>query len=219
MNIFKNRAAIAKSVKSRSAAVLRAAIETLESRTMLTSVVVNSISDTATGAGVVTLRDAIAIANSSATPTTITFSPTVFAKPQTIVLDGTQLELSSTKESTTIDGPSEGVTISANGKSRVIALGAGCTADLANLTITGGSTSSAAPQENNGGGIEVFQTSPTSAPTTLTLRDSTVSGNSAPDFGGGINVHYGTATLIDDSFFYNKAQTHGGGGSGLSHLG
>ena len=95
-----------------------AAIEFLESRTLLTSVVVNTISDTATGTGVVTLADAVKTANSSSTPTTITFSPTVFAKSQTITLNGVALELSNTKESTTITGPSVRVTISGNKKSR-----------------------------------------------------------------------------------------------------
>jgi len=43
-------------------------------------------------------------------PTTITFDPVVFAAARTIVLNGTQLELSNTSEPTTIIGPAAGVT-------------------------------------------------------------------------------------------------------------
>ncbi len=56
-------------------------VETLEGRTLLSSVVVNTTADTADsmGSGTVSIVDAVAIANASSTPTTITFDPTVFA--------------------------------------------------------------------------------------------------------------------------------------------
>jgi hypothetical protein len=94
-------------------------VEPLESRRLLTSVVVNTTLDQSdpTGSSTVSLRDAIAIANSSTSPTTITFDPTVFAAAQTIVLGGTQLVLSGTSEPTTITGPATGVTVSGGGRS------------------------------------------------------------------------------------------------------
>ena len=105
---------------------------------LLTSVVVNSIADTtnAPGTGIFSLRDAVALANSSSTPTTITFDPTVFASAKTITLNGTALELSNTAEPTTITGPAAGVTISGVLQWTAFNIDAKVTATLTGLTVT-----------------------------------------------------------------------------------
>ena len=84
MKIHKRRGSGKKRAEGKSSVRLGASIEFLETRMLLTSVVVNTVSDTATGTGVVTLDDAFAIANSSTTPTTITFNPVTFAAAKTI---------------------------------------------------------------------------------------------------------------------------------------
>ena len=91
------------------------------------------------GAGLLSLREAIAFANSDPSGNSnITFDPTVFATPQTITLTGTQLELSNTTETETITGPAAGVTVSGGGLSRVFQVDGGVTASISGLTITGG---------------------------------------------------------------------------------
>ena len=128
-------------LKSRrlSKAAKPAFVEPLEGRMLLTSVVVNSTVDTlfSPGSGTVSLRNAIATANASATPTTITFDPTVFATAQTITLNS-DLELSNTSESTTITGPSASLTVSGNNSSMVLQVDANVTATVSRLTITEG---------------------------------------------------------------------------------
>ena len=84
------------------------------------SIVVNNPTDTPI-AGQTDLREAITRANATAGAETITFDPTVFATPQTILLTGGQLELTDTTGTETITGPAAGVTISGNNTSRVFA--------------------------------------------------------------------------------------------------
>ena len=72
------------------------------------------------GAGLLSLREAIAFANpipreTRTSPSTSRSSTT----PQTITLTGTQLELSNTSGTETITGPEAGVTVSGGGLSRV----------------------------------------------------------------------------------------------------
>src|SRR5450432_3342710 len=112
-------------------------VECLERRLFLTAVVVNSATDTHVS-GLIDLRDAISTANSSTTPTTITFSSTVFATAKTITLNGTELELSNTAHVINITGPSAGVTISGNNASRVFLIDAGVTVNMSAITITKG---------------------------------------------------------------------------------
>ena len=67
----------------------------------------NTTSDSlAPGAGLLSLREAIAFANTDPSGNSnITFDKNVFKTPQTITLTGTQLELSNTSETETITGP------------------------------------------------------------------------------------------------------------------
>jgi predicted outer membrane repeat protein len=180
--------------------VRSAAVETLESRVLLTSVVVNTTLD-GNPAGLVSLRDAIAIANSSATPTAITFSPTIFATPKTITLNSTVLELSNTSQATTITGPKVGVTISGNNATRVFLIDTGVTVSMSSLTVTKGFLKSAVITTDGGAGINNNGT--------LTLNNVTISANNGNSLGGGIrNVHSLTAT---DSTFSNNVTSYAGG--------
>ncbi len=144
--------------------------------------VVNTTSDgPGSPPGILSLRQAVNLANVMDGAATITFDPTVFAAPQTIALTGGPLELSDPGGLETITGPAAGLTIDAGGKSRVFVVDSGVTAALSGLTITGGSASGGGGLANHG---------------TVTLADCTVSGNSASSFGGGVD-NYGTATLTD----------------------
>jgi hypothetical protein len=116
----------------------RPALEALEERCVpSTTIVVNNPTDTPV-AGLTDLRQAIAQANTNGGDQTIVFDKKVFKKPQTITLDGTQLELSDTTGTETIEGPKAGVTVDGGGMSRVFQVDGGVTASISGLTITGG---------------------------------------------------------------------------------
>jgi predicted outer membrane repeat protein len=191
-------------------------------------IVVNSTSDTATGNGIVTLRDAIVAANASSTPTTITFDPTVFATAQTITLAGTQLELSNTAEATTITGPASGVTINCGGQSQFLLVDSNVTASIANLTIENGSAVGANSADDRGGAIECDGNLTVEgcaivdchaltlgggidaeSGTTLVITNTTFTGDSADENGGAIFGH--AVTVTNSAFTGNSAQADGGG--------
>lgn len=170
-----------------------APIEALERRVLLSTVVVNTVVDAIypAGSGQVSLRNAIADANGSSSPTTITFNPTVFATAQTIMMNGNELELSNTSQATTIVGPSAGVVLNAGAKSSVFTIDGGVTASISNVTAT---NASGGAINNNG---------------TLTLDNSTISNSTTTPAGGGMD-NSGTATLTDDTISGNKAYFGGG---------
>jgi hypothetical protein len=180
---------------------LTAAIEPLEQRMLLTAVVVNTIADStdAPGSTVISLRDAINVANKSTTATTITFSPTVFATAKTIKLSGHDLEVSGAKP-VTITGPTIGVTIDGNQGSNDFQIDHGSTATLSRMTLTGGNNNL------NGGAI---QNDGTITLTTVTLSGNHAGGNFGA--GGGINST-GTATLNNCVIVGNFADFYGAGG-------
>ncbi len=163
--------------------------------------VVNTTSDGNGGPGLLTLRQAINLANVLETAETIHFDPTVFATPQTITLTQGQLELSDTGGLVTINGPAAGLTVSGGGVSRVFQVEAGVTASISGATITGGAMGpNGYGQFANGGGVLNDGT--------LTLTDDIVSGNTGGQGGGVDNA--GTLILTDDTVSGNTS--HGGGG-------
>src|SRR3954464_1466439 len=84
---------------------LRPTLLALEDRQLLSTFTVNSTADDgSTG----TLRWAIDQANSAGGDETIAFDSGVFATPQTITLNGNQLELGDTTGTETITGPAGG---------------------------------------------------------------------------------------------------------------
>jgi hypothetical protein len=167
----------------------------LEDRKLLSTIVVNNPTDMPV-AGETDLRQAIGQANSSGGDQSIVFDKTVFKAPQTITLNGTQLELSDTTGTMTITGPKEGVTVSGGALSRVFQVDSGVTASSSGMTITGGNVAT------SGGGIANYGT--------LTLTDCTVAGNSAAPApaqgaGGGLANLGGTLTLTDCTVNGNQA--------------
>src|SRR6516164_10724493 len=144
---------------------MRPTLLALEDRRLLSTIVVNNPTDTPV-AGQTDLRQAILQANTNGGDQTIVFDKTVFKTPQTITLNGTQLELSDTTGTETITGPKAGVTISGGGLSRVFQIDGGVTAPISGLTITDGNTT------GNGGGMY-------NDGGNVTLTDCTVSGNTS----------------------------------------
>ncbi len=198
---------------------MRAAVEALENRVLLSTVVVNSVLDTLfpVGSPNISLRNAVEIANKAAEPTTITFDKTVFATKQTIVLSGSQLELSNTAYSTTITGPgADRLAISGNDKSRVLEVDAGATVNLSGVTITHGDVYAAsvgdhAWLDSAGGGIISHGT--------LTMTNAAITRNHGGIAGGGGIANYGTAVMRNVTISNNHVDTPvyamGGDGGGL----
>ena len=181
---------------------------------------VTNIGDTGAGS----LRYEIGQANSNAGASTIDFDSTVFNSALTITLTGSQLELSNTSGTETIDGPAAGVTVSGGGLSRVFRVDANVTASISGLTIAGGSVSGAgaglanyggtttltecavtANSANNGGGVYTNNSG------TTTLTNCIVSGNTGTNGGGLYTNDYGTSTLTDCTLIGNSAYDNGGG--------
>jgi hypothetical protein len=191
-----------------TAAALKATIERLESRRLLSAITVNTPLDQTdmTASPTVSLRDALNLASSASTPTTITFDPTVFATQQTISLTSAGALLLSASADVTVTGPAAGLIISANGRSNdlIEQSAPAASVNISNITFTDG-------QSNYGGGIEHTGTD------TLTLTNVTVSNNTAYYDGGGI---YNAGTLIiDSSTIANNAATNVAGGDGPAAFG
>ncbi|MDB9493757.1 DUF4347 domain-containing protein [Spirulina major CS-329] len=118
----------------------------------------------------------------------------MFDMARTVTLGGT--EISWATNNLTIDG--NGSTVSGDNNSRVFNTTAASTT-FQNIIITGGNAGAG----NNGGGI--YSTG------SVTLTNSTVSGNSA-EYGGGIYVDNGSVTLTNSTVSGNSAE-----GSALMH--
>jgi hypothetical protein len=133
---------------------------------------------------------------------------------------------------TTIDGSGQNVTISGNNTVRVFTVNSGSTLDLSRLTVADGYVSS---PWGSGGGVlnsgtvnvsnSVFSGNRTdpyrggggggifnNSGATLTVNNSTFSGNSARGDGGGICNFSGTVTVSNSTFSNNGAGAEGAGG-------
>jgi|GEM_PF-1554402 len=183
---------------------LRLAVEPLEDRTVLTTMlVVNSLLDDGTAG---TLRAAIEQANSGAdNEYIIQFDPS--AATGTITLTQGELVLENnnggvSQKAIKIEGPGASqLAVSGNNASRVFQIQSGLTASLGGLTITRGFASN-----DTGGGV--FNDGGI-----LTIIDSNISSNRV-DFdknGGGISNRGGTATIINSTISDNTAYLYGGG--------
>jgi hypothetical protein len=124
---------------------------------------------------------------------TIQFAATL--KGGTIILNNT-LDIN---QNLTIDGAGSGITVSGGGMNRVFMIEAGVAADVNALTITGGVT----PLVFVGGGIYNKGS--------LSLSNSTLTGNAAGDGGGILNAGTGTMTMSGDTVNNNTAKSFGGG--------
>ncbi len=169
-------------------------LDALETRTLLSTWLVNSAGDSGTGS----LRWAIGQAGSG---DTIDFAPQL--NGQTIALTGGVLDIN---QNITIDGPgARKLAVSGSGRSGVFGVSSGASVTISGLTITDGSAS-------EGGGI--FNAG------TLTLVNANVTGNlagggSGPHRGGGL-YNYGTLTVEGSAITDNRVV--GGTSGGLYGL-
>src|ERR1700722_6776471 len=112
----------------------QAILETLESRTLLSTWTVNTLADNGSSGSGLTgpLRWGIAQADSAGGDQTITFASSLTAgEAETIGLNGTGLELNDTSGTLTIAGPADGsLTIDAQGNSSVFMIDGGSTAEI-----------------------------------------------------------------------------------------
>jgi len=153
--------------------------------------------------GLLSLREAIALASGKPGKQRITFAPGLAGG--TIMLNGAELLITDDLE---ILGPGAGrVTIDANQQSRVFRI-QDSTVTLVGLTITGGYVIGDDYTAENGGGI--YCIGPNSA---LTITDCTISGNTADGFGGGVCCigPNSTLTITDSTISGNTAYDNGGG--------
>src|SRR5271170_1464232 len=120
-------------VEARKRRRMRPTLTALEDRRLLSTFTVNSTLDNGSAGS---LRWAVGQANSAGGAETIAFDSKVFKTPQTITLTGTQLELTDTTGTETINGPKVGVTVSGGGLSRVLQVDGAVTASISGLTIT-----------------------------------------------------------------------------------
>jgi fibronectin-binding autotransporter adhesin len=148
-------------------------------------------------AGNLTLRGAVQLANVIPGPNVITFDPATFASPQTITLTNGPLVLANTTGTTTISGPTAGVTISGGGMNRDFEVASGVSATINNLSITGGSTA------ENGGGVLNYGD--------LSIDDSTLFSNKAGGLGGAIFTSGGSLDATNCTIASNTAGISGGG--------
>jgi len=213
--------------------------EAIEPRLLLSTYTVNTLSDSAApGAGLLTLRQAVADANANLGADTIAFDPTVFLPStlHTITLTQGQIEFTDTTGTTTVSGPgSAALAISGGGASRVLQIDSGVTVAISGLQIVDGKQTIADANGNTyGGGIYNAGT--------LTITNSVISGNqvnasadavSQPDFlvpgiGGGGGIYstgpltINTSTLssntvantaTDENDFQNGPQGNAYGGA------
>ena len=168
---------------------------------------VNSTADTTdsdgctTASGGCTLREAINAANtSSGVADTINFDEQSIPGQQTITL-GSQLTITDSA-GLIIDGGSANITVSGNNAVRVFdVVLSGAKLTLTNITVANG-------RLNFSAGAGIFNNG------TLTVNNSTLSGNSAPS-GGGIYNQGGTLTVSNSTLSGNSA-TQSGGGLGMN---
>ena len=151
------------------------------------------------------LREAIANANTTSTQdNTIIFDANMFATPQTITLNGSEIILVNNGTLLINGAGANLLTISGNNRSRVFSINAGANITIKGVTITGGN---AAGISNNGFGGSIINNGGT-----LSLINSTVRNNTASEFGGGIyNNDGGTLRLNNSIVSSNFANGNGGG--------
>jgi len=192
-------------------------VETLETRVLLSGIVINSTDGGQNYAATVTvgqldpthtavtLRDAVNAANNTTGADTISFDLNVFPPNAftTITLSGGMpLELKDTSGATTIAGPGAGqVAVAGNSLSTVFLVDAGVTAAIDGLTISGGQASIDFGGVKVGGGLYNAGT--------LALLNDVVTSNSAAGYGGGF-FNSGTVTVTASTLSNNSAQFGGG---------
>jgi len=182
----------------------------------------------ANDAGAGSLRQALIDANAVASLDTISFDPGFFAVARTIALTSGELPVA---DSVIINGPGAGLlTVSGNAASRVFNInGTGAlTVNISGLTVSGGKVAAAgggilvdneivslsnvvvsgnSASATGGGGIALAASGGS-----ITLSNSTVSGNTATGTGGGIRAVAGTSVTLQNSTVAKNTSSAAGGG-------
>lgn len=158
-----------------------------------------TVSNTA-DSGPGSLRQAVLDANANPGADTITFGVT-----GTITLTSGDLVAT---DHLTIDGPgAASLTVSGNNTSRVLRVNPGVTLNVEDLTIADGFATGPDEAGNGGGILNFFGT--------LTVTNTTFSGNTADGISGGAIVSYGNdLTVAKSTFSDNFAHDSGGGIAG-----
>ncbi len=172
----------------------------------------NPIVTSTADSGANTLREALA---NVCTGDTITFD-LAGAGPHTITL--TTGELAIDTNVTINNNSGESVTVSGNNASRVFNINSGKTASIIGLALSGGAAASGAGILNDGTLTVVNSTltgnnatadgggiGSSASATSLTLINTTISGNNANGNGGGVAVLGGTMSSINSTISNNKA--------------
>jgi len=175
---------------------LRLRGQRLESRLVLANLLVDNPLDTVV-ASELSLRQAIAQANLDAAAgisDTIAFDASLAS--QTITLTQGPLELNGTGAGTiTIDGGGQ-MAVSGNSQTGVFTVDSGAQVSIAGLTIEDGNSTSGGGIDNEG---------------TLTVTNSTLSGNEAVDEGGGIYNASGSSLTVSNCTLADNSAEDGGG--------
>jgi Dockerin type I domain len=149
------------------------------------------------GPGELSLREAIGLANATVNtvPDSITFDPTIFATPQTILLTLGEMKVT---DAVTITGPPSGLTINANQASRIFNIDVPAKSGQA-ITLTGMTLINGKPASGNGGGILDNDEA-------VTLTGVTISNCSTAANGGGVSVDgaAGSLTMLDSRLTGNS---------------
>jgi hypothetical protein len=192
------------------------------------SLVVNTLSDPAAQtAGILSLREAITLANTIGGGQEITFASGLAG---TISLAS---QLPTIGNSVTIDGPGANViTVNGGGHGSVVTV-AGFNVLIENLTISGGNSGLGGGIFNSGGlsvancvisgnsanagGGGIYSEGFVGGLDGLMITDSTISGNSTSGMGGGIDNNSGKVTVVNSTLSGNTAQ-NGGAVYGLGSL-
>src|SRR5215217_6541937 len=173
-------------------------------------------------AGPGSLRQAILDANaSSGVADTIDFAPSVSG--QTITLSS-ELPAVTDGAGLTIDGGSADITLSGNNAVRVFVVASGAGLTLNDLTVANGRAFGGGGIFNDGGTLTVNNSTISGNSAngnsggifnaglgTLEVNSSTISGNSAGTFSGGIHNDGGTLTVNNSTISGNSAGTDNGG--------
>jgi hypothetical protein len=172
----------------------------LEDRLVLSTYIVNSTGDTGTGTALTgDLRYCITQANAAGGGNKITFSPTVFANPQTTIILNSPLP-TITDSGINIAGSNAGkITIDGNSQFPVLVISAK-NATVGFVTISNGKAAL------DGGGIDY------SGDGKLTLTHAVISGDTASIRGGGVYASNpnGTVSALNTYFYDNTAYYSGG---------
>ena len=150
--------------------------------------------------GLVSLREALTLANSDAEADTIEFDAGLTGK--TILL-GAELSI---VNDVTIDGDTNGdnkadITLSGGDQTRILHITGGSTVDtsLKSLTLTNGYS------DTQGGAVLAYYVGK------LDIQDTTIKNSTAATYGGGLRTYLATVNIVNSTLYSNTAGTEGGG--------